>query len=252
MESEVRKILTSASDAILSNLIIKSYQEVERNYFLKSWKTSELDAGHFVESVRRFIEFQLFSKYTPVEKSLQPFNDKTMLKYMNSQGSDSYRIHIPRILLTIYGIRNKRGVGHISSVTPNHLDATFILSSTKWILAEIIRINSTYSAQETSRIVEHIVDRTTEGVWEQGEITRILVDGLNIKEQIIFLLFSTELKTAEQLRKVIEYKNISYFKKVLKQLHSSRLIEYDEDGRCTISPKGLLVAEEIILNKIKA
>jgi hypothetical protein len=250
MESKVKNIIEAASDKTLADHIVDSYKDVERNYFLKSWKTSELDAGHFVESVRRFIELRLFGKYSPISKGLPSFNDKTMLSYINAKGDDSYRIHIPRALLTVYGIRNKRGVGHISDVSPNHLDATFIISSVKWILAELIRINSSYKPEETSKIVEHIVDRSIEGVWEETDITRILVEGLSLKEQIIFLLYATDEVFDQKILEIIEYKNQGYFKRTLKQLHTSRFIEYKSNGECVISPKGSVYAEEIVLNKV--
>ena len=252
MENKVRSIIEAASDKVLSNHIVDSYKEVERNYFIKSWKTSELDAGHFVESVRRLIEYKLFGKYTAISKSLPSFNDKTMLSYINAQGDDSYRIHIPRALLTVYGIRNKRGVGHISCVSPNHLDATFILSSVKWVLAEIVRLNSSYNPGETSKIVDHIVDRSVEGIWETPDITRILAEGLNLKEQIMFILYATNETFDQKVLDIIEYKNQAYFKRTLKQLHSSRFIEHMPNGECIISPKGMAYAEEIILTKINA
>jgi hypothetical protein len=252
MESKVRKIIEATSDKVLSDHIVDSYKEVERNYFIKSWKTSELDAGHFVESVRRLIELKLFGKYTPINKSLPSFNDKAMLGYINAQGEESYRIHIPRTLLTVYGIRNKRGVGHISSVSPNHLDASFIVSSVKWVLAEIIRINSSYKPDETSKIVDHIIERNVEGVWEELDITRILVDGLSLKEQIMFLLYATEEVFDQKILEIIEYKNQAYFKRTLNQLHSGRFIEYKSTGECIISPKGLAYAEEITLSKVNA
>jgi hypothetical protein len=252
MESKASSILTSASDATLAKCIVDSYKEIERNYFVKQWKTSELDAGHFVESVRRFLELKLFGKYTPIGKSLAAFNDKTLQDYQNAVGEESYRIHIPRALISIYGIRNKRGVGHISYISPNYLDATFIISSAKWILGELIRINSSLIAEETARIVEHIVDRDVEGIWEQDDITRILIDGLSLKEQILFLLFATKITSESQLLQVIESKDKAYFRKVLKQLHSDRIIEYTKDGWCIISPKGKISAENLILEKINA
>ena len=251
MESKVKKILAAASGQILADHIVDSYKDVEKNYFLKSWKTSELDAGHFVESVRRFIEFKLFGKYTPINKNLPSLNEKTMKSYMNSSGEESYRIHIPRALLTVYGIRNKRGVGHVSNVNPNHLDATLILSSIKWVLAELIRINSSYNLDETAKIVDRVIERSVEGVWEESDVTRILVDGLSIKEQIMFLLYSTKEIFDLKLLEIIEYKNEAYFKRILKKLHSERMIEYKSNGECVISPKGISYAEEIILEKIK-
>ncbi|AZZ94463.1 hypothetical protein EUZ85_28630 [Hahella sp. KA22] len=252
MESKVRSIIETASDKTLSEHIVNSYMEVERNYFLQSWKTSELDAGHFVESVRRLIELKLHGNYTPINKSLPAFNDSTMLSYINTQGDDSYRIHIPRILISIYGIRNKRGVGHISKISPNHLDATFILSSVKWVLAEIVRLNSSHKPEETLKIVERIINRSIEGFWEQDDIKRILVDGLNLQEKIIFILYATNEVEDQKILSIIECKNKSYFNKTLKKLHNSRLIEHKGNGDCIISPKGIAYAKDIILNKVIA
>lgn len=249
MESKALKILEQASDLTLAKHIIESYKEVEKNYFLKQWKTSELDAGHFVEAVRRFIDLQLTGKYRPIGNSLPPLNEACLQTYQSHSGDDSYRLHIPRVLLSVYGIRNKRGVGHISKISPNYQDAAFVISSIKWVLAELIRINSTISADETAKVVDHIIDRDFEGVWEQGDITRILVDGLTLKEQILFLLFATNFNTVEQLTTAIEVKDKSYFRRVIKQLHDGRFIECRGES-CLLSPKGRVIAEKIVLTKI--
>tara|TARA_R110002096_G_scaffold436009_1_gene665082 strand:- start:57587 stop:58345 length:759 start_codon:yes stop_codon:yes gene_type:complete len=250
MENKFRDILKKSSDGIIANTIIGTFKEVEKSYFLKSWKTSELDAGHFVEAVRRFLEYKLFGKYTPIGKNLPVFNDTTMNNYLQAKGDDSYRIHLPRVLLAIYGIRNKRGVGHLSQISPSHLDATLILSSAKWILGELIRLNSTYPAEETSKMVDHIVERNIEGIWEEDDITRILVEGLILKEKIIFVLYSTEEKNDVRIKEIIEYSNKTYFTKALEELHKNRLIEYKNNGECIISPKGIIYAEKLILDKV--
>src|SRR5688572_28399603 len=128
MDKLPHSILERSSDATLAGHILSAYQEVESNYYLKSWKTSELDAGHFVEAIRRFIELRLFGKYTPIGQRLSTFNDAALKAYENAAGEESYRIHIPRVLYSIYGIRNKRGVGHLGLVSPNHMDASFIVA----------------------------------------------------------------------------------------------------------------------------
>jgi hypothetical protein len=251
MENKVKSILKHASDNALANLIVGTFQEVEKNFYLGSWKSSELDAGHFVEAVRRFIEFKLFGKYTALNKSLSLFNDTTIQSYMNASGDDSYRIHIPRVLLGIYGIRNKRGVGHLSLISPNYQDASLILSSIKWVLAELLRLNSNVSIDDTIALVDQIVERNVEGLWEHGTITRILVEGLSIKEQILFLLFNSNVNNDEELRSIIEYKNQNYFKKILRDFHTDRFIEYLPSGECILTPKGAKVAEMVTLKKAK-
>lgn len=78
-----------------------------------------------------------------------------------STGSlESYRIHIPRVLATIYNIRNKRGVGHLGGdVNPNFADSTFIVTCVDWILAELVRVHYTCSLDEAQKMVDSIIIR---------------------------------------------------------------------------------------------
>jgi hypothetical protein len=100
------KILEGASDSSLASAIVQTFKELEKQYFLRSWKTSGLDAGHFIEAVRRFVEHKLFGKYTPISKTLSLLNEKELKRLESATGSDSYRLHIPRVLLFTYGLRN--------------------------------------------------------------------------------------------------------------------------------------------------
>ena len=95
--ADVKQLLTAASDGQLASELLKSYGEVVENYSLGKWKYSELDAGHFVENARRFIELKLFAKYTPIGQHLASFNEPVLQQYQNASGDDSYRMIIPRV-----------------------------------------------------------------------------------------------------------------------------------------------------------
>lgn len=247
MEQSIVQILHQASDNILSQQIARSYEELEQKYFIKEWKSSELESGHFVESIRRLIEFKLFGSYTPIGQNLSSFTPQVLASYENNQGNESYRIIIPRVLYSIYCIRNKRGVGHVSLISANHQDATFILESCKWVMAEIIRLESSLDPDISRRLVDKIIQRDVEGLWEEGDIKRILISGLTLKESILFLLFDKSPQSSYEIRSIIEYKNKTYFNKALKELHTKRILEYQSNGECVLSPKGRKEAERIIL-----
>jgi hypothetical protein len=249
MEQRVRTIIENASDKILASAIVDSILEVKRNFSLSAWKTSELDAGHFVEAVRRFINLKLFGSYLPVGRTLPSFDSREIAKLESASGDESYRIHIPRLLWGIYGIRNKRGVGHISLISPNYMDATYVVASCNWILAEIVRLESGLSIDETTLVVNRVIRRNIDGIWNDGAVTRILVSGLSVREEILYLLYDKSPQRDNDIQGVIECKNCAYFRKVLKQLHSERNIELGADGMCIISPKGIAEAETIIINK---
>lgn len=244
---QLKSILESASDSILAMEIINSFQEIEKNYTLRSWKTSELDAGHFVEAIRRFLELKLFGSYTPIGKSLPSFNDRELNRYLTAKGEDAYRLHIPRALWLIYGIRNKRGVGHLSQLKANQIDASQILQTSKWVLAELIRLNSNIAIDETEQLVDEITERNIEGIWQAGNIKRVLIEGLSVKAQILVLLYNYESLTDQELYDIIENGNFGYLKKALRDLHKKRLLEYKQDSSCILSPKGSKEAEKFLI-----
>lgn len=243
----VNDILVTASDAVLGSTILQTFQEVEKNFFLRSWKTSQLDAGHFVEAVRRLIELKLFGSYTPIGQALSRFNEACLSQYEKAQGDESYRILIPRVLYAAYCIRNKRGVGHLGSVSANYLDATFIVASCKWVLAEIIRLESKLPPQTTAEMVEKIVERPIPSVWDGQGIQRVMLD-VSVSEQVLVLLLASSPRMDYDLQSATDYKNDTYFRKILRTLHKDRMIEYATNGECTISPKGVIKAEQITLS----
>jgi len=243
---EAFDILKNSYNKEISNKILESYKEIESNYVFGKWKTSELDAGHFVESVRRLIEQELLGSYTPFNKHLTRFNDSVLTQYAQASGHKSFRILIPLLLRAIYDIRNNRGVGHISSVSPNQMDATYIFYAVKWILAEIIRIKSAFSIDETQDIISKIIERKLDIIWKGDGFTRILYNDLKTEQKILVLLYDRSPQNIKELQISINYKNITDLKIKLFSMNEEVLINFDGKN-CTISPKGIAEAEKIIL-----
>lgn len=227
--------------------LLYAYREIEWNYVLKKWKASELDAGHFVEAARRLIEYELTGVYTPISQKLPNFNDSVLSSYENTSGDESFRILIPRILKSIYNIRNKRGVGHISGISPNEMDSTYILYSVKWVLAELVRLSSGLPVSETQSLLNSITERKMELLWKENNITRILNTSIKAKEKILLLLYDQSPRKDKELQEIIEYVNKAKFRSILRELHKKRLIEYKSDNNCFLSPKGLIEAETLAL-----
>lgn len=238
-------ILAAGFDQTIAKAIIDSYVEIERNYVLRKWKPSELDAGHFVEAVRRGLNLKLTRTYTPFGSSLANFNDQELKRLEQLPGDESYRLLIPRALKAVYTIRNKRGVAHISNVNPNEMDATYILFSVKWILAELLRLNSGMPLDQTQAMVDAVVVRHNALVWKEGGVTWILDPAMRARDQVLLLLYDQSPRKASELREIIEYSNPSTFQRILDRLHKDRLVYVHADGICILSPKGVLAAETL-------
>lgn len=238
-------ILTTGFDATTAKAIVDSYTEIERNYVLRKWKPSELDAGHFVEAVRRAIDLKLTGTYLPFGRSLSNFNDQELKRLEQLPGDESYRLLVPRALKAVYNIRNKRGVAHISNVNPNELDATYILYSVKWILAELVRLNSGMPPDQTQALVDAVVERHNALIWKEGDITWILDPAMKTRDQVLLILYDQSPRKAAELREITEYSNPSTFQRILNRLHKDKLVYVHADGTCRLSPKGVLIAEAL-------
>lgn len=129
------------------------------------------------------------------------------------------------------------------------MDATLILYSVKWVLAELVRLASGASgdAADAQKAVNKIVERRLDLLWKDGDQVRILQTGLHAWKQVLILLYDQNLQTEDAIRQVIEYKNSSDFRKILKRLHAKRLIEYQTGRPLIITSAGVIQAEEIIL-----
>lgn len=230
----------------LVDALINAFDEVQSNYRIEKWKPSELDAGHFVEAVRRLLEHELTGKYTPLDKSLGSFNQQVLNGYELASGDEVFRILIPRVLFSVYCIRNKRGVGHISSISPNKLDATYILNSAKWVLAELVRISAYSSPDDAYELTNAILERQVDLIWDDGESFMILNSKLKAEEKILISLYKKDKIEIDQLQNLIGYKNKSNFRKIAEKLKSKSLIDITSNNICKLSPLGQNEAERII------
>lgn len=247
MRAEVEKIVADASNPEVAGTVISAFIEIEEAFFLGRWKAAGLDAGHFVEAVRRFLELKLLGATADIGKPLSPMNEVWMQKISNCQGDEGLRLHIPRALLCIYGIRNKRGIGHISRISANRMDATYILASCKWILSEIVRASSNLGIAESSEIVSRLSERYIEGFWKNGATERILIPGLSLKQQILFYCLNKIDCDVASIVRVTE-KDSGYVRRLLKTLHAERFLEFDQESSVVVlTPLGVKQAEQIAL-----
>lgn len=227
--------------------LLEAYREIEENFSLQKWKATELDAGHFVEAARRLIEQELFGSCTPIGKSLPAFSDAELKRYENAQGDESLRMLIPRVLKSIFNIRNKRGIGHLGTISANEMDSTLIIYNVKWVLAEFVRLATGMNPNATQQMIDSIVERRVGVLWKHQGITRVLESKMDAREQALVLLFDSSPLPEADLQKIIEYKNTTNFRKILKRLHAARLIDWAQGGQVFITPKGSAAAETVIL-----
>ncbi|WP_205124605.1 hypothetical protein, partial [Bradyrhizobium sp. MOS001] len=81
---------------------------------------------------------------------------------------------------------------------------------------------------------------------------RVLDPKMGLREQILLLLCTSPGKIATaELKNWTGYKNNTYFRKLLREMHEERQIELDSDGSAAlILPPGDKIASEIIAKRV--
>lgn len=230
----------------LVDALLDSYSEIKQNFFLGRHEPSELNGGKFCEACIRIVQHETNGgHYTalgiPVSDMIGKLRD--FEKLPSTSANESYRIHIPRVLVTMYNIRNKRGVGHLGGdVNPNVADSSLLVACADWVMAELFRIHYQCTLDEAQRIVDSLVQRRLVLVHELEKVRRVLMPSLPHRDQTLLLLAAAHPESVSESNLItwIEPANKSrYLRNVLRALHSDRLIEYDQAGWCMILPTGL-------------
>ena len=180
-------------DAPLVDQLLRTHSELKNSYYLGKHKPSELEGGHFAEVIIRILQFVTTGTYTPLGQSLSRLDAREVERYAQLSSAtynDSIRIHIPRAVFAIYGIRSRRGVGHVGGdVTPNLSDATFIVATCDWIMAELLRLYYTSTLEEAQQLVDTIVTRKVPLVQDFNGFLKVLDPTLSVPRQVLVLLY---------------------------------------------------------------
>ena len=242
---------------ILRKKLQKAYNEIRRNFRESRFEPSELNGAKLAEVVIRILEWHTSAsqKYTPFGNKIRDFGQSLRRFESMSTFPDSVRFHIPDILKTLYGVRNKRGVGHVSGdVDPNRMDAQLIVTSANWVIAELVRLFHQVKTEEATQIVEEIISKETQLVWDLGDIKRVLDPSMSMKNRTLLLLHTEHPKEVEEaeLFSWVEHSHKSVYRRdILKKIHNEKLVEYNQpNGTVILSPTGLDYVESNLLQEI--
>jgi hypothetical protein len=245
---DLNRLLSSIPDG-LKNPLISEYNSIIQHFMEKRWTGSELSGGKFCEIVFTILDGHAKGIYSSVPSKPSNFVDACKRLESNSHVPRSFQILIPRILPSLYEIRNNRNVGHVGGdVDPNSMDSQAVVTMCSWILGELIRVFHNTTVNEAQKMIDFITYRKIPLVWETDKIKRVLNPSISLKNQVLLLVSSSSVKTkTEDLYKWIEYKNKSYFSKLLRQLHKARFVELSADEtEIEILPPGTTTVENVI------
>lgn len=246
------KAFGALPDSIRTELV-NEFSKIARNFREERWEATELNGGRLCEIVYTILKGYLDGAVYPSSASKPPRFDnacKELETKYSTTWPDSARVAIPRVLIGLYTIRNKRGVGHVGGeVDANKMDAAYVMHASQWIMAELVRLFHSTSIEDATNIVDTLVTRTIPVLWNTGEVTRILRTDLSLDDATLLLCYSSQGGlSAVRLARNLEQDRVSNYHRVLKRLHDNRLVEWNKEKKVVyISPRGIDRVERSLL-----
>lgn len=243
-------------DEVLGNLpktlrdeLVDEFNKIVKNYREERWEPSEMSGGKLCEIVYSILAGHVTGVY-PI-KSSKPRNMVDACKALEKAPLTfprTIRIQIPRILVALYEVRSNRGAGHVGGdVDPSHMDATFVLYSAKWLIAELVRHFHSIDTVTATQAVELLTEREISLVWTINGQRRVLDTKMNKSDQTLVLLSALPQASDKELCAWVEHSNPSVYKKILLVGHKERMWEYDiKSGMVTLSQLGVKAAEKLL------
>ncbi len=244
--------LTTLAGNDLADRLLAEYDEVLKRFAAGDHRPTELSGGRFAEAGFRICQIACSLPVTPLGRQL-PRSDQLCSQLENvpaAQANESFRIHVPRALRTIYDFRNKRDVAHLGAeVSPNFPDSSLVIAISGWVLAEFVRLTFSCPPAQAQLIVDSLADRRIPLVWQQADIIRVLDPALEFRERTLAVLYHLDPvhPSDKQLFDAVEYSSLGKFRdNILEPLHDQALIDY-RNGTIILLPPGKRIVEREIL-----
>lgn len=231
--------------------MLAEFAKITRSYREGRWEAAELDGGRLCE-----VAYTILDGYTADSSfaliASKPSNLPLSCKGLASRSGypDSARLTIPKVLVALYDVRNRRGVGHVGGdVSANHMDAELVLAMAKWIVAELVRLFHNTDVRTATEVVDALVDRTLPVIWEVDGVKRHSTRRSRWPIRPLLLLYAEPGAVSDKdLAKYLQQPRLANYRRVVDRLHKARTVEWNTaTGMVTLSPLGREDVEDRIL-----
>ena len=168
--------------------------------------------------------------------------------------SDSIRLNIPRAIRVVYDIRNNRDAAHLADgIDPNLQDATLVISSLDWILAEFVRQYHNVQASEAQRIVDGLVARSVPAIQDFNGFLKVLNPNLRVSEFLLLLLYERGSNGAlySELEAWVRPDMRQNLRRTLSRMEHDAAFVHAEGVRYIITKRGMAEVERRNLHHIE-
>jgi hypothetical protein len=235
--------------ADIANELFESFLELKRRFALGDLRPNVVEGGRFSEAAFRVLEWMTTSQYTAIGQTLPRVPTLMGTLAQSGHPSASVRLHIPRTLNLIYDLRNKRDAAHLADgIDPNVQDATLVVSTASWVLAEFVRLLCSSDPDAAHDVIVALVGRDIPVVQEINGFPRVLRT-LKASQHILVLLYWSQQRPLPmaQLKEWVPQSARTNLRRTLATLESKHLVHVDDAGvHITIPGEQYVVSEGLL------
>lgn len=193
MSSQTGKITSELSkniDGILAKQLVEEFVSLEESFRLNRWKYTQLDGGRICEVTARIIYSQ-DSGNVNRNKSV----DDCLVYIENEKNAHNFperrtAIHVTKLVRAAYKLRSQRGGVHVSpDYSADESDSRLIISISRWILSEFIRLFWVSDKAEVARLIKELSRYDIPLVQTYDNKVLLQSTSFNTEEEILALLF---------------------------------------------------------------
>ena len=243
-------------DNALATTLLTEFVDLERRFALGDWEPATLDGGQFAEVASRIV-YHLDSGTLNRRKGLDSClayieDDKNSNKHSFPKRREA--LHLCKVLRVIYKFRSQRGAIHIEpDYTANELDSTLVLSLSRWVMSDLLRIFWKGAPSAVARSIREIIRYPVPAVFEVDDRSLVLRTDCSTQEEILLLLHNageTGLNRTEIGKAAM--RPDSTVTNVLKTLCSptKRQVVKRSDGQYLLTPNGTKRVQDELSEKL--
>ena len=250
------KLTSTQFAAKYVNAAVGHYQGMIDEFQLGKWENSIAKGGKLIEAVLKAL-WDYVGESVPTGKH---FKAGTIIDGLGNKPSaidDTVRLTIPRACRLVYDVASNRGGRHdAGDVDPNEMDASMVVATTSWILAEMLRFSQkgVLAVGEVVDLIASLNQRKFPFTEDIDGRLYFSLDGLSARDVELLTLWRIHprrMSRDELIAAAKRHGNSEANAKVgLSRLN--RVVDDDGQGNLRVLSSGVQEAEELIKSKNKA
>ena len=223
----------------LEERLIEEYAEIKRHFQLNDSGSAQLNGGRSMEAVLRIFQHLLGMPITPFGKDIEAKEKASIINKVTTDPKidEHIRQKVTVLAKLLLDFRNNRDVAHLGGFSANKIDASFVLSSANWIIAEFIRVYGNYSMDDAQKMIDKIAIPNYPVIFYIEGEEFISRDDLTVKQEILVLL-GRQKRDADFLFSKTKDSNRTRFNKTIASMETKKLIAH-KDGFYHLLPNGI-------------